>query len=121
MMEAMSDPIQRGLEAWIGGDLDALAAVLDPHVSLRAVEPGPWDCDGRDEVMRLLRLRQAEGIGPCPVHIDHLDPDTYVVRSKRPIDPDGPEPFGVATRVSVSGGKVVAMQQFRTDEAPPMD
>lgn len=116
-MDAMTDPIERGLEAWMSGDLDALAAVLDPAVNLRAVEPGPWDCDGREEVMRLLRLRQGAGTPPYSVHIDRLDRDTYIVRSERPIDPDGPEPFPVATRVSVSRGRVVALHQFRADEA----
>lgn len=47
--------------AWAAGDLDALEILLAPEVSLRAVQPGPWDRTGREQVMALLRRRRAEG------------------------------------------------------------
>ena len=86
------DVIKDGLRAWATGDLDALETLLDPQVSLRWVEPGPWDCTNRDQVMRLLRKRQAERHGqpPYPVHVTRVDGYTYVVSSDSPIDPDGP-------------------------------
>ena len=105
--------IERGLRAWTAGDLDALEAVLDPAVTLRWVEPGGWDCSGRDEVMRLLRQRHAEGNAAYPVNIEHLDEHTFIVSSIRPVDFDGPRPFPVATRITVAGGRVTAMQQYR--------
>jgi ketosteroid isomerase-like protein len=111
------DVIAGGLRAWMDGDLDALEAILDPHVSLRWVRPGPWDCHDRDQVIQLLRARQTErgGRPPYPVHIDRIDDHTLIVVSDAPIDPDGPLPFPVATRVTIAGGKIVAMQQYRTD------
>lgn len=111
------DVIEQGLRAWINGDFDTLETVLDPQVSLRWVEPGPWDCTDRDEVMGLLRRRQSERHGhpPYPVQITRINHDTYMVSSDSPIDPDGPRSFRVATRVTVAGGKVVAMQQCRAD------
>jgi ketosteroid isomerase-like protein len=114
------DVIEEGLRAWAAGDLDKLEAVLDPQVTLRWVEPGPWDCTNRDQVMRLLRQRQAERHGqpPDPVHITRVDGDTYVVSSDSPIDPDGPQPFPVATRVTVANGKVTEMQQYKTQVQP---
>jgi ketosteroid isomerase-like protein len=110
-----ADPIETGLRAWQAGDLDALEGVLAGDVSLRAVQPGPWDCIGRDDVMRLLRRRAAErgNRPPTAVHVQRVDEHTYVVRSDEP----GPDPFPVATRVTVTGGRVTAMQQIRAEAA----
>jgi ketosteroid isomerase-like protein len=109
--------IERGLQAWMVGDLDALEAILDPDVRLRAVEPGPWDCTGRDEVIALLRQRQAQRgeQKPSATHVRQLDNQTFVVETNTPIDPDGPQPFPVATRITLDHGKVVDMQQYRVD------
>jgi ketosteroid isomerase-like protein len=110
-----SDLIRKGLEAWVRGDLEVLEAVLDEHVTLRAVEPGPWDCPDRDHVMRLLRHRRVEDPADYPVRIEHVDDDNFIVRSEKPIKTDGPEPFAVVTRITVADGNVVAMQQLRAD------
>ena len=109
------DPIGSGLRAWAAGDLDALAAVLAPEVTLRAVQPGPWDCTDREAVLRLLRQRRTErgDRPPDPVHVRRVDERTYLVASDEP----GPEPFPVATRVTVTGGRVTAMQQIRAEVA----
>jgi ketosteroid isomerase-like protein len=117
MSSAIDELIERGLRAWTAGDMDTLAAVLDPSVTLRSVEPGEWDCVGRDEVMWLLRQRQAEGNAAYPVTINHIDEHTFIVSSTKRIDADGPKPFPVATHITVAGGKIIAMQQYRTDEA----
>ena len=117
------DVIEEGLRAWADGNLDALEAVLDPQVSLLWVEPGPWDCTNRDQVMRLLRQRQTERHGqpPYPVHVNRVDDATYVVSSDSPIDPDGPQPFPVATRITVANGKVTEMQQYKTQAQPAVE
>lgn len=116
MTNATDELIERGLRGWTAGDLDALEAVLDPEVTLRWVEPGDGDCTGREQVMRLIRQRQAEGNRPYPVRIEHLDEQTFIVASAKPIDPDGPQPFPVATRVPVTDGRVTVLQQYRTDD-----
>jgi hypothetical protein len=111
------DLIALGLYAWMAGDLDALERILDPHVTLRWVEPGPWHCHDREAVMHLLRQRQLERGGgpPYPAHVNRVDEHTLIVTTDAPIDPDGPEPFPVATRVSIADGRVVDMRQYRTD------
>jgi ketosteroid isomerase-like protein len=110
-MSHTEDLVQRGLRAWTEGDLDGLEAVLDPDVTLRWIEPGEWDCTGRDQVMRLLRERQTEGHGAHPMQIAYVDEQTIVV------SPDAPGPYGAAaTRISVRHGKVVAMQQHTSRE-----
>jgi hypothetical protein len=87
MTRATDDLIERGLRAWTAGDLEALEAVLDPAVTLRWVEPGDWDCIGRDQVIRLLRQRQAEGNAVYPVSIEHVDEHTFIVSSSRRRNP----------------------------------
>jgi len=104
--------IEQGLEAWMNGDLDALEGVLDPQVSLRWYEPGPWDCTGREQVMSLLRQRQTEGGRALPVRIDHIDEHSFVVSAADPADWDRPDGTDTATRITVEHGKVVAMQQY---------
>ena len=66
------------------------------------------------------RQRHTERLGrpPYPVHVTRIDDDTYAVSSDSPIDPDGPQPFPVATRITVGDGKVIEMQQYRTDAKP---
>ncbi|MEN3316608.1 MAG: hypothetical protein V7643_9 [Mycobacterium sp.] len=93
-----------------------LEAVLDPAVTLTWVEPGEWDCVGREEVMWLLRQRHTEGNAAYPVNIEHVNEHTFIVSPTKPIDYDGPQPFPVATRITVAAGKVTAMQQYRTDD-----
>ena len=110
-MNMTDDLVQRGLRAWTEGDLDALETVLDRSVTLRWIEPGAWDCTGRDQVMRLLRERQTEGRGPNPMRIEALDEQTVVV------SPDTPGPYGAAaTRISIAHGHVVAMRQYACRE-----
>jgi hypothetical protein len=107
-------PIREGLVAWTRGDLDALERVLDPAVTLRAVDAGPWDCDNRDEVMSLLRQRAAQRRGePAPaVDVQRLDESTFRVSGLGRGD-------GVATLVKLARGKVISLQQVSTDPVDP--
>ena len=106
------DVIQRGLRAWTNGDLDALEAVLDPAVTLGWIEPGEWDCIGREEVMGLLRQRAAEGRTADPRRVERVDEHTVVVSAEQP------GPYGAAaTRISIAHGKVVAMRQYASRDA----
>jgi hypothetical protein len=71
-MNQTDDLIQRGLRVWTEGDLDALESMLDPTVTLRWIEPGEWDCIGRDQVMRLLGERQVQGSGTHPIRVEYM-------------------------------------------------
>ena len=109
----MTDPIETGLRAWTKGDLDSLEAVLAPEVSLLAVEPGPWDCVGREQVTALLRLRRQGTVHPA--HVRRIDEHTWTVTTDAPVDAEAPEPFPHGTVISVNGGRVTLMQQYRND------
>lgn len=110
----MSDPdaaaIENGLAAWTRGDLDALEAVLDPRVTLTAVEPGPWDCDNRDEVMALLRQRESQRPPGKDRHarVTRRDDATFLVSGLGGGD-------GTATQVTVAEGRVIAMRQVTAE------
>ena len=109
-----TDVIERGLAAWSRGDLDALEAILDPAVTLRAMQPGPWDCQNREAVMQLLRARETQRNvnDPRGADLRRVDDNTYLVSGVAGGD-------GLATRVSIDNGQVVALQQVSTDEPDP--
>lgn len=111
---ASDEAIERGLAAWERGDLDALETILDPAVTLRAMQPGPWDCESREQVMQLLRRRESQRNADDPLRVElrRLDEHTYLASGF-----GGGE--GVATRVSIAHGKVVALQQVSTDDPDP--
>ena len=115
-MTETAEPIEVGLRAWAAGDLHALETLLAPDVTLLAVQPGPWDCVGREQVMALLRRRRTEG-PVYPGHVGRVDEHTWTVTTDAPVDPDGPEPFAHGTRITVAGGLVTAMQQYRANPA----
>ncbi len=96
--------------AWARGDLDAVEEVLDPQVTLRAVEPGPWDCESRDEVMALLRLRESRRPPDQAreMRVTRRDDATFLVSGLGGSD-------GTATMVTIAGGTVIAMQQVRAE------
>jgi hypothetical protein len=105
MPPGTTELIEAGLRAWASGNLDALEAVLDTEVSLRWFEPGEWDCADREQVMGLLRQRQAEGAQNPARRMDRLDENTFVVSPSSMSDPNRSESFP-ATLITVAGGKV---------------
>src|SRR5207245_4401188 len=54
---------RQGFEAWQQGDFDTIEAMLDPEVQWRSFEPGDWECKSREDVMRTLGERHAQGFG----------------------------------------------------------
>lgn len=109
--DELDDLVQRGLRAWTHGDLDTLEAVLDPNVTLGGIEPGEWDCVGREQVVQLLRQRAAEGRTNDPRRVERVDEHTIVVSAEQP------GPYGAAaTRISIARGTVVAMRQYATGD-----
>ncbi|MDP9092639.1 MAG: ankyrin repeat domain-containing protein [Actinomycetota bacterium] len=116
MTEASADDvIQRGLAAWSRGDLDALESILHPAVTLRAMQPGPWDCENREQVMQLLRRHKSQRSAgdPRSREVRRVDDHTYLASG---LGGGG----GRATRVSIADGRVVSLQQVSTDE-PDLD
>jgi ketosteroid isomerase-like protein len=55
--------IHRAWEALSRGDLSTLELALAPDAKWRAVEDGPWNCESRAMILRVMGRNLAEGRG----------------------------------------------------------
>jgi ketosteroid isomerase-like protein len=102
-----------GLAAWLSGDVQALAELLDPDVELLWWDPGPWDCHGREQVLALLSERVGQG-PPAEVDITDVGAATLLVERRETVA-EGPEAgLRPATLVEFRNGRAVRMQQYRS-------
>ena len=103
-----------GLAAWERGDFAALEELLALEATWRAVEPGEWDCESRDDILRTLRERYEQGFTMGPIELLEGGPGTVILLS-RPAEVGGPDwPEETAIAITFCDGKVVAMQDYRT-------
>ena len=54
--------VRSSFDAFMRGDWEALARVMDPEVEWLWYEPGDWDCHDRKDVLATLFERQREGV-----------------------------------------------------------
>ena len=121
MTSAAIEAIRTVLRAWADGDLEPLAAVLDPRAELRGYGAGEWDCVGRDEVLEVLRnSRPAKGLIDA-MQVVGVDDHHFVVAQSdgSPTDRHGVSvpPELRFTRVTLVHGAVTHIQQFATRSA----
>ena len=106
---------EQGLAAWRKGDFKTLERLLDLAVEWHWFEPGEWDCHGREDVMRTLRERHAEGFAAGALEFRDVGGDTVIVVS-HPSQIGGPEwPAETATVMRFRNEKVISMQDHRTE------
>ena len=105
---------QEGFHAWRRGDFATIEAMLDPEVEWRWFEPGDWDCQSRDDVMRTLRARYAQGFARG--ELEFLDGgDDLVIVVAHPAASGGEGwPDKTATLVTFRDGRVTTMQDYRS-------
>jgi ketosteroid isomerase-like protein len=116
MSSELLEAVRPGLEAWQRGDIDALAALLDPEVELTWWESGEWDCRGREAVLALLRERTDEGAGKVEIELIDAGEDA-IVSTRRETVTDGPAAgLRPATLINFRDGLAVSMRQFRSRE-----
>ena len=109
---------RQGLEAWQRGDFDTIEAMLDPDVQWRWFEPGEWDCRSREDVMRTLRERHAQGFGRSELEFVGAGDDAVIVVAHPRAVAGDDWPEEAATIITFRDGRVVDMQDYRTrDEA----
>jgi ketosteroid isomerase-like protein len=106
---------EQGLAAWRKGDFGTLERLLDPAVEWHWSEPGEWDCHNREDVLRTLRERHAQGFAAGALEFRDVGGDMVIVVS-HPGEIGGPEwPAETATVMRFRDGKVVSMQDYRTE------
>ncbi|MDP9223437.1 MAG: hypothetical protein M3P18_06200 [Actinomycetota bacterium] len=110
------DTARRGFEAWQRGDFETIEAILDAHVQWRWFEPGDWDCQSREDVMRTLRERYEQGFGGSQLEfVETGDDAVIVVAHPRAVAGDD-WPEEAATIITLRHDKVVEMQDYPTRE-----
>jgi ketosteroid isomerase-like protein len=110
-----SEIARRGLEAWRKGDFETIEEILDRNVEWRWVEPGEWDCHDRNDVMRTLRERYDQGFAKGSLEFRDAGENAVIVVA-HPSEIGGAEwPAETATVMKFRGGRVVSMQDYRTE------
>jgi ketosteroid isomerase-like protein len=116
MNSELLEAARPGLEARHRGDIDALAALLDPEVQLTWWEAGDWDCRGREAVLALLRERTQQGAGAAEIELIDAGSDAIVAARKQAVI-DGPQAgLRPATVITFRNGLAISMRQFRSCE-----
>ncbi len=109
--------VSKGLEAWRHGDLRGVEAILDPAATWHGSEPGGWDCENRDDILRTLRERYEQGFGRARMEILGAGPGKVIVVSW-PREVGGDEwPEEAATVMAFRDERIVSMQDYTSRDA----
>jgi ketosteroid isomerase-like protein len=108
MSESNVELARRGFDAMLRGDLDAIAALLDPDVKWHGGDPtAPGSCQNSDQALRFMRQSDVIRGGKFEL-VDVLDAGSdKVIVVIRP--PSGPP---VANVTTFRNGKVVEMVHY---------
>lgn len=111
-------------EAWgalARGDFAAVESVLAPDASWRAVEDGPWNCEGRAQIIGVMRERHARSGGLDGDVVEVLDVGARVLVAFRPARPEpGQWPLDDGLRyvvLSIDSGRIMEMKGCSGREA----
>lgn len=108
--------VDRALQAWTRGDLEAFELALAPDAELLWFEAGPWDCHSRADIIAQVRRRIDAGRPAFDVSIEDVDENTLVVSAAHSAPQEGLDDPETATKVTIAGGLIVRLQQYRTRE-----
>src|SRR3954453_1839900 len=104
--------VRSSFDAFLRGDWDALAQVMDPRVEWLGYEPGDWDCHDRRMVLATLFERQREGVVTGLDAVVAVDERVFVeVTGPRLVEwglPGG----RACMAVPVHDGRIVRMQDY---------
>ena len=103
-MSAGNDELVRSsFDAFLRGDWDALARVMDPEVQWLWYEPGDWDCHDRKKVLATLFERRREGMVTGLNAVVAADDRVFVEIAG---------PRHACMVVTVRDGRIVRMQDY---------
>ena len=105
--------VRSSFDAFLRGDWDTLAQVMDPHVEWLWYEPGERDCHDRREVLATLFERQREGVVTGLDTVVSVDERVFVEVTGPRLEEWG-VPGGQAWMVvTVRDGRIVRLQDYR--------
>jgi ketosteroid isomerase-like protein len=113
------DPIallHRVWDARARGDLGVLEGVLAPDATWRGIDDGPWNCENRADIMRVLRQNLAHGLdGRIEETIPHGERIVVAFRPSEAWHTDRPLDDGIAyVVVTVHDGAITEMKGCAT-------
>src|SRR3954465_2828023 len=112
MVAGNGELVRSRFAAFLRGDWDTLAQVMDPGVEWLWYEPGDWDCHDRRKVLATLFERQREGVVTGLNAVVAVDERVFVeVTGPRLAEwglPDG----RACMVVTVSEGRIGRMQDY---------
>ena len=104
--------VRGSFDAFLRGDWDALAAVMDPGVEWLWYEPGEWDCHDRRKVLATLFERQREGVVTGLNAVVAVDERVFVEVTGPRLAEWGPPGGQACMVVTVRDGRIVRMQDY---------
>jgi ketosteroid isomerase-like protein len=109
--ESNADRVRQGFAAAVRGDLDAIAALLDPDVKWHGGDPeAEGACRNRAEALDVMRAGLVRL--PAVELIDVIDAGDKVVVIMRPAASSGQRAAPVANLTTFRDGKVVEMVHY---------
>src|SRR4051812_11745664 len=113
LMAAGNDELVRSsFDAFLRGDWDALAQVMDPDVEWLWYEPGDWDCHDRRKVLATLFERQREGVVTGLDIVVAVDERVFVEVTGPRLAESGLPGGRACMVVTVRDGLIVRMQDY---------
>jgi ketosteroid isomerase-like protein len=105
--------VRSSFDAFLRGDWDTLAQVLDPRVEWLWYEPGDWDCHDRRKVLATLFERQREGVVTGLNAVVAVDERVFVEVTGPRLEEWGLPGGQSCMVVTVRDGRIVRMQDYR--------
>jgi ketosteroid isomerase-like protein len=104
--------VRSSFDAFLRGDWDALAQVMDPGVEWLWYEPGDWDCHDRRKVLATLLERQREGVVTGLEAVVAVDERVFVEVTGPRLEEWGLPGGHACMVVTVRDGRIVRMQDY---------
>ena len=111
------DLVRSSFDAFLRGDWDTLAQVMDPGVEWLWYEPGDWDCHDRRTVLATLFERQREGVVTGLNAVVAVDERVFVEMTGPRLAEWGLPGGQACMVVTVRDGRIVRMQDYRNRAA----
>ena len=104
--------VRSSFDAFLRGDWEALARVMDPEVQWLWYEPGDWDCHDRKKVLATLFERQREGVVTGLNAVVAVDERVFVEITGPRLTERGLPGGRACMVVTIHDGRIVRMQDY---------